>query len=95
MTARSTSLLYTSNSATETPGRRRRPAAGHYGAALETLITLNRFALYEQLHMHLPASTKREREANAALNALLRYKPHKTIDYEHPATGDKSEAASG
>lgn len=70
-------------------------AAGHYGAALETLITLNRFALYEQLHMHLPASTKREREANAALNALLRYKPHKTIDYEHPATGDKSEPASG
>ena len=33
-------------------------AAGHYGSALETLINLNRFALYEQLHVQLPASTR-------------------------------------
>ena len=70
-------------------------AAGHYGSALETLITLNRFTLYEQLHMELPASTEKEQEANAVLSDLLGYEPDTTIDYVHPVTGDKSEAASG
>jgi hypothetical protein len=70
-------------------------AAGHYGSALETLINLNRFGLYEQLHMQLPASTEKEQEANVELRDLLGYEPDTTIDYEHPATADKSEAASG
>lgn len=70
-------------------------AAGHYGAALETLINLNRFALYQQLHMQLPASTDEEKGMNAKLVDLLEYVPKTTIDYEHPVTGDKTEAASG
>jgi hypothetical protein len=70
-------------------------AAGHYGSALEALINLNRFALYQQLHMRLPASTENEQEANVKLRDLLGYVPDTTIDYEHPVTGDKSEAASG
>ena len=69
-------------------------AAGHYGSALETLINLNRFALYEQLHMQLPASTENEQEENVKLRDLLGYVPDTTIDYEHPVTGDKSEAPS-
>ena len=59
-------------------------AAGHYGSALETLINLNRFALYQQLHMRLPASTENEQEANATLRDLLRYMPDTTIHYKHP-----------
>lgn len=70
-------------------------AAGHYGASLETLINLNRFALYQQLHMQLPASTDEEKGINAKLVDLLEYVPKTTIDYEHPVTGDRTEAASG
>jgi hypothetical protein len=63
-------------------------AAGHYGSALETLINLNRFALYQQLHVQLPASTEKEQEMNAELADLLGYEPDTTIDYEHPVTGN-------
>jgi hypothetical protein len=59
-------------------------AAGHYGSALETLINLNRFTLYQQFHVKLPASTEKEKEMNGTLADLLRYEPLTTIDYEHP-----------
>jgi hypothetical protein len=70
-------------------------AAGHYGSAFETLINLNRFALYQQLHLQLPASTKEEKETNATLVDLLGYVPKTTIDYEHPVTEDGTKAAPG
>lgn len=66
-------------------------AAGHYGYALETLINLNRFALYQQLHVKLPASTEKEQEMNAALRNLLGYKPYRTIHYEHQVAGDGTQ----
>ena len=69
-------------------------AAGHYGYALETLINLNRFALYQQLHVKLPASTKKEQEMNAALSNLLGHKPYRTIHYEHPVAGDGTDPKS-
>ena len=69
-------------------------AAGHYGYALETLINLNRFALYQQFHVKLPASTEKEQEMNATLGDLLGYKPDTTIDYEHPVTGDGTDSQS-
>jgi hypothetical protein len=70
-------------------------AAGHYGSALETLINLNRFALYQQLHLHLPASTKEEKETNTKLVDLLGYAPKTTINYEHPVIGDGTKAPPG
>ena len=69
-------------------------AAGHYGYALETLINLNRFALYQQLHVKLPASTEKEQEMNAALRNLLGYKPYRTIHYEHQVAGDGTDPKS-
>lgn len=69
-------------------------AAGHYGYALETLINLNRFALYQQLHVKLPASTEKEQEMNAALRNLLGYKPYRTIHYEHQVAGDGTDLKS-
>ena len=61
-------------------------AAGHYGSALEALINLNRFTLYQQFHVKLPPTTKKEQEMNGTLADLLRYEPETTIDYEHPVT---------
>ena len=66
-------------------------AAGHYGNALETLINLNRFTLYQQLHLQLPASTNIERMKNEALTGLLNYATEVTVDYEHPVTGARPE----
>jgi hypothetical protein len=69
-------------------------AAGHYGSALETLINLNRFALYEQLHVQLPASTEKEREANEKLMGLLAYKNPAGIAYKHPDAADVANPQS-
>lgn len=63
-------------------------AAGHYCSALETLINLNRFAFYQQLHVQLPVSTSKEQEMNTKLADLLRYAPDATIDYENSVTRD-------
>jgi hypothetical protein len=63
-------------------------AAGHYGYALETLINLNRFTLYQQFHVKLPDSTDDELDMNATLVDLLNCEPETTIDYEHPAADD-------
>jgi hypothetical protein len=66
-------------------------AAGHYGTALEALINLNRFSLYQQLHLQLPASTEIERAKNEKLINLLNYVPKITVDYEHPVTEARPE----
>ena len=60
-------------------------AASHYGSALDTLINLDRFALYEQLHLGLPAGTVDERETNKELARLFGYDPNVVIGYQHPA----------
>lgn len=62
-------------------------AAIHYGAALEALVNLDRFALYEQLHLRLPAATAIEREANKKLGNLLNYDDAENFWYDHPAPG--------
>lgn len=62
-------------------------AAKLYGSALETLVHLDRFALYEQLRLPLPEDTEAEREANELLTALFEYNPV-AVDYEHPSAPD-------
>lgn len=69
-------------------------AAGHYGSALETLINLNRFALYEQLHVQLPASTQEEKEANEKLMGLLEYKANAAMNYKHPGSAEENKSQS-
>ena len=46
-------------------------AARHYGAAFSLLINLNRFRLYEELHLQLPATTEDERDLNEDLKRAL------------------------
>ena len=46
--------------------------AGEYGRALTAALDLNRFDLYERLHLPLPDSTASERVRNAELALILR-----------------------
>lgn len=69
-------------------------AAGHYGAAFDTLINLDRFALYEQLHLPLPVDTTDERLTNERIQRLFEYNPHEIVIYKHPVQGDGTSAAS-
>jgi hypothetical protein len=64
-------------------------AAGHYGNALETLVNLNRFTLYQQLHLQLPASADAERTRNQELARLLTGNVRAKVDYEHPGNETK------
>jgi hypothetical protein len=60
-------------------------AAQEYGEALRMLVDLNRFALYEQLHMHLPTTTNSERKTVKNLNSLSS-DPQEGVSvwYRHP-----------
>jgi hypothetical protein len=66
-----------------------------YGTALSILIDLNRFALYERLHMVAPLNMRAEREMNAALGKVLRDQEPQDLpltttveaDNERPAVG--------
>ncbi len=42
-----------------------------YGIAMRRLIDLDRFALYEELHLRLPTTTEEEDEVTATVNAQL------------------------
>ena len=64
-------------------------AAGHYGSALDTLINLDRFALYQQLHLELPAGTAEEREMNVELASLFDYDDGAAINYHHPVDDEE------
>jgi hypothetical protein len=67
-------------------------AGGHYGSAFDTLINLNRFALYEQLHLPLPISTAAERLRNRQMNDMFEYSSFTVTDYKHPDPGNGDEA---
>jgi hypothetical protein len=57
--------------------------AHEYGAAIATLIDLDRFALYDYLKMPRPENTSAERLANADLMDLLRHDPTINMPYEY------------
>lgn len=59
-------------------------AAGAYGRAFSAIIALNRFALYERLHLPLPKDISEERENNVALGNVLNYSRHESLKYKHP-----------
>jgi hypothetical protein len=59
-------------------------AAGAYGRAFSAIIALNRFALYERLHLPLPEDISEERENNVALGNVLNYSRHESLKYKHP-----------
>jgi len=61
-------------------------AAAEYGRALGSVIALNRFALYERLHLSLPLDTSKERERNTTLGYILSYSNAASIEYKHPGS---------
>lgn len=68
--------------------------AHEYGAAMSTLIDLDRFALYDYLRMPRPADTEAERVANAQLMRLLRHNPRANLTYEYPQAPDHASEAT-
>jgi hypothetical protein len=59
-------------------------SAQAYGTALSTLVDLNRFALYDQLHVPHPSSAAVERNRNAQLLKLLSDEPPYSLRYAPP-----------
>lgn len=73
-------------------------SAEAYGTALSTLIDLNRFALYEQLHLPLPTDTMAEKSRNVQLLKLLADDESYPLRYASPTDGNppsNNTAASG
>ncbi|OXM61536.1 hypothetical protein [Amycolatopsis vastitatis] len=62
-------------------------SATDYMVAVATVIDLNRFKLYESLHVALPRNTVEERWNNKKLMALLDQQRDSSVRYEHPAAG--------
>lgn len=58
--------------------------ASEYGRAMAVVIALNRFALYERLHLQLPTDMASEHETNSALNDILGYRHVSTLAYQDP-----------
>lgn len=59
-------------------------AAGAYGRAFAAIIALNRFALYERLHLPLPKNISEEQKNNEALGNVLNYSKYESLEYKHP-----------
>lgn len=69
--------------------------AHEYGSAISTMIDLDRFALYDSLHLPLPTTTTAERRTNARLMELISHNPEIVLRYQHPdATGDPASKES-
>lgn len=66
--------------------------AHEYGTALAVLVDLNRFSLYDRLHLKAPDSLTEEKQNNIALTAILRLDAvdltkrlnEAQLDYAHP-----------
>lgn len=58
--------------------------AHQYGIAIAVVVDLNRFALYERLHVAAPSSSHAERLRNAALGRLLAFDPTGLVSYDSP-----------
>ena len=67
--------------------------AHEYGAAFSVLIELNRFALYDRLHLPLPENLDDERQRNATLMNVLHSGMGAQLDFEHPERQATHEAS--
>lgn len=65
-------------------------AAREYGRSLAAVIALNRFALYERLHLPLPPGTAEERKMNKTLGLILNYSNTRSLKYEHSKSSEDS-----
>ncbi len=60
-------------------------AADEYMGIVRTVVELNRFKLYESMHMKAPRNTSEERKNNARLMELLAGDEEVKLRYHHPA----------
>lgn len=65
-------------------------AAEEYMGIVRTVLDLNRFKLYESLHLKPPRNTREERRNNAKLMDLLGGDDEVSLRYKHPAAGTPS-----
>ncbi|MGV9360293.1 hypothetical protein [Amycolatopsis sp. NPDC003731] len=68
-------------------------AAEQYLGILSTVLDLNRFKVYESLHLPLPTTAEQERESNKKLMRFLGGEPEH-LRYKHPAAGTPSTGDS-
>lgn len=69
-------------------------SATDYMVAVATVIDLNRFRLYESLHIELPRNTVEERWNNKKLMALLDQQQNSSVRYKHPAADTPDPGAA-
>jgi hypothetical protein len=70
--------------------------AQEYGTALTVLLELNRFTLYERLHLKRPDTAGEERKAGVVLSKMFSYDETAEVRYVHPARDEITETeASG
>ncbi len=68
-------------------------AAGrNYGSAIDTMINLDRFMLYEELRLPPPATTEEERLTNQKVAHLFNYDNTESISYRRPVAGKVTTA---
>jgi hypothetical protein len=69
--------------------------ARQYATAVTTVIDLDRFLLYERLHLDVPATTRSERSQNRRMLRLLQHTRAPTLTYfnPQPQAGQPSEPA--
>jgi hypothetical protein len=64
-------------------------SAREYGIAMTTLVDLNRFSLYERLHLPMPRTIAEERITNRQVMQLMESSStHVFMRYKHPSTAD-------
>ena len=64
-------------------------SAREYGIAMTTLVDMNRFSLYERLHLPMPGTIAEERIANKRVMQLMESSStHVFMRYKHPSTAD-------
>jgi hypothetical protein len=62
--------------------------AHEYGAAICTIIDIDRFALYDSLRIPRPESTSTEQSTNVQLMKLLSHYSSVDLRYEYPQVSD-------
>ncbi|UOZ11215.1 hypothetical protein [Amycolatopsis sp. WQ 127309] len=69
-------------------------AAEQYMGIIGTVLDLNRFKLYESLHVNLPRNSYEERSSNLRLMELLNGSTEVSVLYKHPAAGNPGTGAT-
>ncbi|GAA3938384.1 hypothetical protein [Actinoplanes auranticolor] len=58
--------------------------AHDYGNAMANVVAMNRFALYERLHLELPNNVQEERDLHGKLRPMFDLQPLQTLTFKHP-----------